>query len=57
MRRILDPQDGRTFLADFLPFQARIALIGALNGLAQTLLKLTAPGVPDTYQGCELWDL
>ena len=30
---------------------------GAVNGLAQTLLKLTAPGVPDTYQGCELWDL
>ena len=38
-------------------FQPRIALIGAVNGLAQTLLKLTAPGVPDTYQGCELWDL
>jgi (1->4)-alpha-D-glucan 1-alpha-D-glucosylmutase len=57
VRRILDPQDGRTFLADLLPFQAQVALIGALNGLAQTLLKLTAPGVPDTYQGCELWDL
>jgi (1->4)-alpha-D-glucan 1-alpha-D-glucosylmutase len=57
VRRILDPQDGRAFLADLLPFQAQIALIGALNGLAQTLLKLTAPGVPDTYQGCELWDL
>jgi (1->4)-alpha-D-glucan 1-alpha-D-glucosylmutase len=57
VRRILDPHDGRAFLADFLPFQAQIALVGALNGLAQTLLKLTAPGVPDTYQGCELWDL
>jgi (1->4)-alpha-D-glucan 1-alpha-D-glucosylmutase len=57
VRRILDPQDGRAFLADLLPFQAQIALVGALNGLAQTLLKLTAPGVPDTYQGCELWDL
>jgi (1->4)-alpha-D-glucan 1-alpha-D-glucosylmutase len=57
VRRILDPQDGRAFLADLLPFHAQIALIGALNGLAQTLLKLTAPGVPDTYQGCELWDL
>ena len=56
VRRILDPQDGRAFLADLLPFQAQIALIGALNGLAQTLLKLTAPGVPDTYQGSELWD-
>jgi (1->4)-alpha-D-glucan 1-alpha-D-glucosylmutase len=57
VRRILDPHEGRAFLADFLPFQAQIALVGALNGLAQTLLKLTAPGVPDTYQGCELWDL
>ena len=57
VRRILDPQDGRAFLADLLPFQAQVALIGAVNGLAQTLLKLTAPGVPDTYQGCELWDL
>src|ERR671918_568788 len=57
VRRILDPQDGRAFLADLLPFQAQVALIGALNGLAQTLLKLTVPGVPDTYQGCELWDL
>jgi (1->4)-alpha-D-glucan 1-alpha-D-glucosylmutase len=57
VRRILDPQDGRALLADLLPFQAQVALIGAVNGLAQTLLKLTAPGVPDTYQGCELWDL
>jgi (1->4)-alpha-D-glucan 1-alpha-D-glucosylmutase len=57
VRRILDPQDARAFLADLVPFQAQVALIGALNGLAQTLLKLTAPGVPDTYQGCELWDL
>jgi (1->4)-alpha-D-glucan 1-alpha-D-glucosylmutase len=56
VRRILNPNDGRAFLADLLPFQARIAPIGAVNGLAQTLLKLTVPGVPDTYQGTELWD-
>jgi (1->4)-alpha-D-glucan 1-alpha-D-glucosylmutase len=30
---------------------------GAINGLAQTLLRLTVPGVPDLYQGTELWDL
>ena len=30
---------------------------GRLNALSQTLIKLTAPGVPDIYQGCELWDL
>jgi (1->4)-alpha-D-glucan 1-alpha-D-glucosylmutase len=57
VRRILDPQEGRAFLSDLLAFQPRIALIGALNGLAQVLVKLSAPGVPDTYQGCELWDL
>ena len=32
------------------------ALTGALNGLARTLIKLTAPGVPDFYQGTEFWD-
>jgi (1->4)-alpha-D-glucan 1-alpha-D-glucosylmutase len=57
VRRILGPEEGRAFLTDLLAFQPRIALIGALNGLAQTLLKLTVPGVPDTFQGCELWDL
>lgn len=44
------------FLQDFLPFQRRIARLGALNSLSQTLLKLTAPGVPDVYQGSEIWD-
>jgi (1->4)-alpha-D-glucan 1-alpha-D-glucosylmutase len=34
-----------------------LAPAGALNGLAQCLLKLTSPGVPDLYQGCEFWDL
>jgi (1->4)-alpha-D-glucan 1-alpha-D-glucosylmutase len=57
VRRILDPQEGRAFLSDLLAFQPRVALIGAVNGLARTLLKLTAPGVPDIYQGCEFWDL
>ena len=35
----------------------RIAPAGALNGLAQCLLRMTTPGVPDLYQGAELWDL
>jgi malto-oligosyltrehalose synthase len=47
--------------ADVLPdvarFARRIAPAGAANGLAQTLLKLTAPGVPDIYQGTDYWDL
>ena len=45
------------FLEDFVPFQREISRLGALNSLSQTLLKLTAPGVPDIYQGNELWDL
>ena len=44
------------FLAEFLPFQRRVARVGAINALSQTLIKLTAPGVPDVYQGNELWD-
>ncbi len=44
------------FLTDFLPFQRRIARLGMFNSLSQTLIKLTAPGVPDIYQGCECWD-
>src|SRR5688572_1802973 len=46
----------RPFLDNFLPFQAKVARSGRINSLAQTLLRLTAPGVPDTYQGQELWD-
>ncbi len=45
------------FVADASGFARRIGPAGALNGLAQTLLKLTVPGVPDFYQGAEFWDL
>jgi (1->4)-alpha-D-glucan 1-alpha-D-glucosylmutase len=44
-------------LPDIARFARRIAPAGAANGLAQTLLKLTAPGVPDIYQGTDYWDL
>jgi len=43
------------FLQDFLPFQERMARFGLYNSLSQLLLKMTAPGVPDFYQGSELW--
>ncbi len=43
-----------TFMTDFLPFQRRIARLGMFNSLSQTVIKLTVPGVPDIYQGCEL---
>jgi len=45
------------FLSSFLPFTRRVARLGLENSLAQTVGKLTAPGIPDIYQGCELWDL
>jgi (1->4)-alpha-D-glucan 1-alpha-D-glucosylmutase len=44
------------FLNDFVPFQSQVARIGLWNSLSQTLLKLTSPGVPDIYQGNDLWD-
>ena len=53
----LDPDGSRAFFATFLPFQERVARLGAENSLFQTVLKLTVPGVPDIYQGAELWDL
>jgi (1->4)-alpha-D-glucan 1-alpha-D-glucosylmutase len=56
-RALVTPGENRRFLAAFLPFQREVAWFGRLNALSQTLLKLTAPGVPDIYQGCELWDL
>lgn len=48
-------RDGE-FRRSFDPFQERIAYYGALKSLGQLLIKLTAPGVPDIYQGTELWD-
>jgi (1->4)-alpha-D-glucan 1-alpha-D-glucosylmutase len=54
--KILVPGTGNRFLTDFASFHPRIARLGMVNSLAQTLLKITAPGVPDFYQGTELWD-
>jgi (1->4)-alpha-D-glucan 1-alpha-D-glucosylmutase len=53
---ILDPKRSTPFLTDFARFQRVTARAGAVNSLGQVLLKLTAPGVPDVYQGNELWD-
>ncbi len=57
VRKILDSGAGNAFVSDFSQFQKRIAYVGMLNSLSQTLLKITSPGVPDFYQGTELWDL
>jgi malto-oligosyltrehalose synthase/4-alpha-glucanotransferase len=45
------------FWKSFEPFHQKVADFGIVNSLAQVLLKFTCPGVPDTYQGTELWDL
>ena len=56
VERLLKPGDGNAFLNDVLPLQQEIAVYGIYNSLSQTLLKMTAPGIPDFYQGTELWD-
>jgi (1->4)-alpha-D-glucan 1-alpha-D-glucosylmutase len=53
---ILEDTPGNRFLADFRSVQALVAHWGAFNSLSQTLLKLASPGVPDVYQGSEIWD-
>ena len=57
VKSVLTPGRKNRFLEDFLPFQKYVAGTAIWNSLSQTLLKLTAPGVPDIYQGSELWDL
>jgi (1->4)-alpha-D-glucan 1-alpha-D-glucosylmutase len=54
---VADPGRSSAFLADFLAFLRPVARLGLLNSLSLALLRLTAPGVPDIYQGSELWNL
>lgn len=54
--RIFDSDPGGRFFRDFIAFQTRISSYGAWNSLSQLVLKLTSPGIPDIYQGNELWD-
>jgi (1->4)-alpha-D-glucan 1-alpha-D-glucosylmutase len=54
--RVLDPGRSGEFLADLREFQSRVARVGAIHSLAQVLVRCTAPGVPDLYQGTELFD-
>ena len=55
VRALLNP-DGK-FWKSFAPFHEQVCEYGVISSLTQVLLKLTAPGVPDIYQGCERWDL
>jgi (1->4)-alpha-D-glucan 1-alpha-D-glucosylmutase len=57
VRQAFAGESDNGFVNDFAQFHARIAYAGMLNSLSQTLLKMTSPGVPDFYQGTELWDL
>lgn len=56
VERILDSEGSLAFLRDFRAFEQNVAWYGMLNGISQTVLKLTLPGVPDIYQGSELWN-
>jgi (1->4)-alpha-D-glucan 1-alpha-D-glucosylmutase len=57
LARVLDPRRGdNPFLADLRRFLRHIVMPGLYNSLSQLLLKITVPGVPDFYQGTELWD-
>ncbi len=57
VEQILEEKEDNEFLNDFRIFQKRIAAYGMYNSLSQTLLKIASPGMPDFYQGTELWDL
>lgn len=57
VRSILEPRENNRLFHEFLSFQRTINRFGLLNSLSQTLLKLTVPGVPDIYQGNEVWHL
>src|SRR5262249_31746479 len=54
--KLLEATPKNKFLPSFLPIVGDIARLGAINSLSQILLKLTSPGVPDIYQGNEIWD-
>ena len=55
VQALLASGDKNLFLADFAPLAQNIARLGLINALAQALIKVASPGVPDIYQGCELW--
>jgi (1->4)-alpha-D-glucan 1-alpha-D-glucosylmutase len=56
IRTSIGPDNGSRFMEDFLDLRKAVAYYGHINALSQTLLKITSPGLPDFYQGTELWD-
>lgn len=57
VRETLDPRRSAAFIADFAHTARPLLLAGCIASLAQVVVKVLAPGVPDIYQGSELWDL
>ncbi len=57
LEQVLSEDSNKAFINEIGRFARKVAFFGRFNSLSQTLLKMTAPGVPDFYQGCELWDL
>lgn len=55
IKKIFNYPFGHSFWKTFLPFQNLISNIGYLNSISQCVLKLTSPGVPDIYQGSEMF--
>jgi len=53
---IMNNNADNQFIGDFTAFQKKISQYGMFNSLSQTLLKITSPGVPDFYQGTEIWN-
>lgn len=56
IQEALSFREDNEFLSDLAAFQTSLAVTGAHYSLAQSLLKISVPGVPDVYQGTELWD-
>ena len=56
VRQLLGRREGNLFLEDLASQVRSIAWFGMLNGLSMTAIKLASPGVPDIYQGTEIWD-
>ncbi|KMQ49974.1 Malto-oligosyl trehalose synthase [Chitinispirillum alkaliphilum] len=54
---VLDKENNSEFFHTFEPFQKKTAWYGVFNSLSQLIIKCSAPGIPDFYQGTELWDL
>ncbi|MEM6869413.1 MAG: malto-oligosyltrehalose synthase, partial [Cyanobacteria bacterium P01_C01_bin.121] len=54
---LLSSEHGNDFLDSLRSFQSKVKQYGIYNSLSQLLLKIASPGIPDFYQGSELWDL